>query len=164
MTHEPIESELNNAATIIDDEDVMVALYLLMDYSHDVGGSYYTHKVKGMGENKRYSYCFRFDGATATIPRLEAWDSSAHTTIDKHVLGAGTAINSFVKAIKTTDSLPGGSWVGTAIAGLANYIELDSAALTVAKDLYANIKIVIPADYATPAVEAFVLTVRFTWN
>jgi hypothetical protein len=165
MTHEPTESELNNAATVIDDEDdVMVALCLLMDYSHDVGGAYYTHKVLGMGENKRYSFCFGFDGATATIPRLEAWDTSAHSTTDKHVLGAGTPANSFVKAIKTTDSLPGNDWVGTAIAGTSNYVNLDSAALTVAKDLYANIKIVIPVDYATPAVENFVLTVRFTWN
>ena len=164
MTHEPSESELNNAATIIDDINaVTVGLCLLMDYSHNVGGSYYTHKVKGMGENKRYVYCFRFDGATAMIPRLEAWDTSAHTTSAKHVLGAGTPANSFVKAIKTTSGLPGDSWVGTAIAGIANYIELDSAALTIAKDLYANIKVVIPGNYATPAAEAFVLTVRYTY-
>jgi len=164
MTHEPTSDELNAAASIIDDTDpVTVALCLLMDYSHDVGGAYYTHKVIGMSENKRYVFCFAFDGATATIPRLEAWDTSAHSTANKHVLGAGTATNSFVKAVKTTDALPGAGWVGTTIAGASNYVELDSVALSVAKDLYANIKIVIPGNYATPAAETFVLTVRYNY-
>ncbi len=164
MTHEPTADELNAAASIIDDLlDVEVALCLLMDYSHDVGGAYYTHIVIGMGENKRYVFCFSFDGATATIPRLEAWDDDTHTTSAKYVLGNGTPANSFVKAVKTTDALPGASWVGTAIAGASNYVELDTAALTVAKDLYTNIKLVIPAAYATPSAETYVLTVRFTY-
>ena len=164
MTHEPTSDELNAAASSISDvADVTVALCLLMDYSHNVGGAYYTHKVLGMGENKRYSFAFRFDGITATIPRLEAWDTSAHSTANKHVLGAGTPANSFAKAVKTTDALPGANWVGTAIAGALNYVELDSAALTGAKDLYANIKIVIPTSYATPAAETFVWTIRYTY-
>lgn len=164
MTHEPTSDELNTAASVIsDDADVDIALCLLMDYSHNVGGAYYTHKVIGMGENKRYVFCFAFDGATAMIPRLEAWDDSNHTTIAKNVLGAGTPANSFIKAVKTTDALPGAGWTGTAIAGASNYVELDSAALTVAKDLYANIKIVLPQSYATPAAETFCLTVRYTW-
>lgn len=164
MTHEPTSDELNNAASVISDSaDTTVALCLLMDYSHDVGGAYYTHKVIGMGENKQYVYCFSFDGATAMIPRLEAWDDDNHTKSDKHVLGAGTPANSFVKAVKTTDAPAGAGWAGTAIAGASNYVELDSAALTVAKALYANIKIVIPTAYATPVAETFVLTVRYTW-
>ncbi len=164
MTHEPTSDEKNAAASVIpDDAPLDVALCLLMDYSHDVGGAYYTHKVIGMGENKRYVFCFAFDGATAMIPRLEAWDDSNHTTSAKHVLGAGTAANSWVKAVKTTDALPGAGWAGTAIAGASNYVELDSAALASAKDLYANIKITIPQSYATPAAETFVLTVRYTW-
>ena len=164
MTHEPTADELNAAASIIDDVlDVEVALCLLMDYSHDVGGAYYTHKVIGMNENKRYVYCFSFDDATATIPRLEAWDTSAHATANKHVLGAGTPANSFVKAIMTTNALPRVGWVGTAIAGASNYVELDIAALVAAKDLYANLKIKIPAAYVTPAAETYVLTVRYTY-
>ena len=164
MTHEPTSDELNTAATIISDvADTTVALCLLMDYSHNVGGAYYTHKVLGMSENKRYVFAFRFDGITATIPRLEAWDTSAHLTSNKHVLGAGTPANSFAKAVKTTDALPGAGWVGTAIAGALNYVELDSAALTGAKDLYANIKIVIPTAYATPASETFIWTIRYTY-
>ena len=173
MTHEPTADELNSASPIIDpDVAKTVAKCLLMDYSHNVGGSYYTHLVKGMSENKRYVYCFSFDGDTATEPQLEAWDDINHDSYDKNILGLGTPASSMLKAICTTDSLPGTNWVGTAIAGSdsSRVIKLNSGngALSLAsgetKDLYANIKIVIPAGYATPAVENFILTVRYTWN
>jgi hypothetical protein len=166
LTHEPTQSELNAAAEIIDAlSDTTITKCLLMDYSHDVGGSYYTHLVKGMGENKRYVFAFSFDGATATEPQLEAWDNSDHDSSDNHVLGNGTPANSMVKAVCTTDSLPGASWVGTAIAGASNVVLLNAGngALSVAKDLYSNIKIVIPAAYADSAVETFVLTCRYTY-
>lgn len=165
MTSEPTASQLNAAATVISDSaDTTVALCLLMDYSHM--GGYYTRKVIGMGEDKRYVFCFSLNGATATEPRLEAWDDSDHDSQAKHVLGADTPANSMVKAVCTTDALPGASWVGTAIAGASNYVLLNAGngALVGAKDLYANIKIVIPTAYATPAVETFVLTIRFTWS
>ena len=166
MTHEPTQDELNAAASIIDDvSDVTVAECLLMDYSHNVGGSYYTHLIVGMSENKRYVFCFSLDGATATEPQLEAWDDDDHDSSDKHVLGNGTPANSMIKAVCTTDALPGVGWAGTAIAGASNVVLLNAGngALGVAKDLYANIKIVIPADYSTPAVETFILTCRFTY-
>jgi len=173
MTHEPTADELNAAATLIDPDDpVTVAKCLLMDYSHDVGGAYYTHLVKGMSENKRYVYAFSFNGATASEPQLEAWDDSDHDSTDKHVLGNGTPANSMVKAVCTTASLPGADWVGTTIAGASNIVQLNagSGALSelasgeTSQELYANIKIVIPAAYATPGVENFVLTVRYTWS
>ena len=124
-----------------------------------------------MGENKRYVFAFSFDGATASEPKLEAWDDSDHDSTDKHVLGNGTPDNSFVKAICTTNSLPGVNWTGSAIAG-ANKLNLndgngalgDVPSGQTTQELYANIKIVIPAGYSTPAVESFVLTVRYTWN
>ena len=166
MTHEPTSDELNTAAEIIDPSlAVTVTKCLLMDYSHDVGGSYYTHLVKGMSENKKYVYCFSFDGATATEPQLEAWDTSAHTTILKHVLGANTPANSMMKGVCTTTTLPGVGWAGTALAGASNVLLLNdgSGALGAAGHLYANLKIVIPAAYTTPAAETFVLTVRYTW-
>jgi len=31
-------------------------------------------------------------------------------------------------------------------------------------ELYANLAIVIPAGYANPAIETFVLTVRYAWS
>lgn len=166
MTHEPTASELNSAAEIIDPAlAVTVTKCLLMDYSHDVGGPYYTHDVIGMGLNKKFVYCFSFDGATATEPQLEAWDTSAHTTILKHVLGAGTPANSMMKGVCTTTTLPGVGWAGTALAGAANVLLLNdgAGALLVAGDLYANLKIVIPAAYSTPAAETFCLTIRFTY-
>jgi len=175
MTTEPTPTELNEASTIIDaDDDKQVNLCLLMDYSHDVGGAYYTHEVIGMGENKRYVFAFSFDGATASEPQIEAWDDENHDSTDKHVLGAGTPADSMVKAICTTDSLPGVDWAGNPIAGSASarILELNvgNGALSsvpsgqTTQELYANIKIVIPQAYATPSVETFVLTCRFTWN
>src|SRR3972149_4080005 len=103
MTHEPTSGELSAAAEIIDPSvAVTVSKCLWMNYSHEIFGSYYTHLVKGMSENKRFVFCFSFDGATASEPQLEAWDTNAHTTFNNNVLGAGTANNSFVKAICTT--------------------------------------------------------------
>jgi len=166
MTHEPTSGELNAAASLIDAVNpVTVAKCLLMDYSHDVGGSYYTHLVKGMSENKRYVYCFSFDAATATEPQLEAWDTSAHATAVKNVLGLGTALNSFVKGVCTTVTLPGVGWAGASLAGASNVLLLNAGngAILGGGALYANLKIVIPAAYATPAAETFVLTCRYTY-
>jgi hypothetical protein len=165
MTHEPTPAELNAAAEIIDPSvAVFVTKCLLMDYSYDVGGYFYTHQVIGMGLNKKFVYCFSFDDATATEPQLEAWDTSAHTTTNKHVLGAGTPANSMMQAKCTTTTLPGTADFPV-IAGAANVVLLNdgSGALSGAADLYANMKIKIPAAYATPAAETFVLTVRFTY-
>lgn len=175
MTHEPTASELNSASTIISETaDVKVEKCLLMDYSHDVGGAYYTHLVKGMGENKRYVFAFSFDGPTASEPQLEAWDDSNHNSTDKHVLGEGTPADSFVKGYVTTSGLPGASWVGTAIAGdgASRVLLLNDGggALGVVpsgqttQELYVNLQIVIPTDYDTPAIEEFIMACRYTWN
>lgn len=175
MTHEPTPAELNVASTIIDnDDDKQVNKCLLMDYSHNVGGSYYTHLVKGIGENKRYVFAFSFDGATATEPQLEAWDDENHNTYAKHVLGNGIPADSMIKVICTTDALPGEDWAGSPIAGSASarVIELNNGngALgslpsgQTTQELYANIKIVIPQAYATPSIESFCLAIRYTYN
>lgn len=172
MLAEPTSDQLNTAASKIDPDDPKtVDKCLLMDYSADVGGAYYTHLVLGMGENKRYVFGFSFDGATASEPQLEAWDDSNHDSTDKHVLGNGTPASSMVKAVCTTASLPGASWAGYALAG-ARVLQLNNgngalaalASAETSQELYANIKLVIPAAYATPAVENFVLTCRYTWS
>jgi hypothetical protein len=171
MTSEPTQDEINAAAPVIsDDADVEVTNVLLMDASHDIGGSYYTHKIIGVGENKRYVFVFSFDGATATEPQLEAWDSNLHTSFNKNVLGAGVALNSMIKGVCTTDALPGASWVGSALAGGTEVLLLNNGNGALGEpasgennDLYANLKIVLPEDFATPGAETFVLTTRFTW-
>ena len=166
MTHLPTQTELTNASPIIDPAlDVTVPMCLLMDYSHP--GGIYTKEVIGMGANARYVFCFAFDGATATEPQLEAWDDDTMTTTNKNVLGAGVPADSMVKAVCTTVSLPGTNWVGVAIAGsgATRVVPLNAGAgaLVGAGELYANVKIVIPANYATPAIETFSLVVRYTF-
>jgi hypothetical protein len=166
MTHQPTSDELNANAEIIDPSlAVTVSKCLLMDYSHDVSGSYYTHLVKGMGLNKKYSFMFSFDDATATEPQLEVWDDATHTTAIKNVLGLGTANNSFIKGKCTTNTLPGDNWPGASLAGASNVLLLNdgNGALVGSTDLYANLKIVLPANYATPAAESFVFSVRYTY-
>ena len=172
MTHQPTADELNAAAEVIDPiNPVTVTKCLLMDYSHNIGGAYYTHLVNGMAGNHKYAFMFSFDGATATEPQLEAWDDATHTTANKNVLGLGTALNSFVKGICTTNILPGAGWAGAPLAGASNVLLLNggngaigalpSGAVT--QELYANLKIVIPGGYSTPAAESFVLTARYTY-
>lgn len=166
MTHTPTASELNAAAAIIDTVNpVTIPLCLFYDYSHNIGGSYYTHKVIGMSENKRYVFGFSFDGATATEPQLEAWDDATHTTAIKNVLGVGTPANSMVKAVCTTYALPGGGWAGVSLAGASNVLLLNGGlgAISFAGELYSNIKIVLPANYSTPAAETFTITARYSY-
>lgn len=178
LDHEPTESELNEHGVIIDDNaDKIVPECLVMDYSHNWGGDYYTYLVKGMGEAKRFVFNFSFNGTTAKEPQLEAWDDDTHTTITKRVLGGnGTGgespNNSMVRAIATTYTSPGENWAGTRLAGGldANIVKLNEGNGAVELppgasevNLYANIKIIIPQAYDTPAVETFVLTCRYTW-
>ena len=163
---EPTEDELNQAYPIITTSDLTVEHCLLFDYSASK-----LDEIEGMGDNKRYVFCFSFDGATANEPQLEAWDNNVHNTVNNNVLGVATGEDSFIKAVCTTLSLPGASWAGTPIAGATDVLLLnngngaldDLATGETSQELYANIKIVIPANYDTPAVETFVLTVRHTW-
>jgi len=163
---EPTEDELNQAYSIIDTSDLTVEHCLLFDYSASK-----LDEIEGMGENKRYVFCFSFDGATASEPQLEAWDNSTHNTVNNNVLGVETGEDSFIKAVCTTLSLPGAEWAGTPIAGANDVLLLnngngalsDLATGETSQELYCNVKIVIPANYDTPAIETFVLTVRYTW-
>jgi hypothetical protein len=180
MTTVPTADELNAHAVIIsDDAEKLVPECLVMDYSGDWNGHYHTHLVIGMGENKRYAFAFSFDGATANEPQLEAWDDVNHDTFDKNVLGLGIEGDSMVKAICTSGGAPGSNWALTGGAGIAiagdsstRVVQLNdgNGALPIletgetSQELYANIAIVIPIAYATPAVESFVLTVRYTWQ
>ncbi|SDU38137.1 hypothetical protein [Desulfobacula phenolica] len=118
------------------------------------------------GGNKRYVFAIYFDGATAGIPYLEAWDSSAHATADNNFLGGGTPANSSIRAITTTNAVPGSdTWAGTPLAGTDSRIELDTAALTVAKNLYFNIKQLVTNGTHTPGSStALVLTLRYLYS
>jgi len=166
---EPTELELTIAAPHIDPDDPMtVEKCFIFDDSEGPGT---LREINGMGINRRYVFCFMFDGATASEPQLEAWDNSSHNTANFHVLGNGTPANSMIKGVATTLALPGEGWSGIPIADTNVLLLNDGAgALPVldstesAHDRYCNLKIVIPADYPTPAVEPFVLTVRYLYN
>lgn len=117
------------------------------------------------GGDTRYVFCIYFDGATAGIPYLEAWDDNTHTSVDDDFLGAGTPANSTIKAIATTNGAPGSStWSGTALAGTSSRIALDTAALSGAKGLYFNIKQVIPSTFTPQQDTSIVLTLRYLYS
>jgi len=83
-------------------------------------------------------------------------------------LGQGVASASWYKAICTTTSTPGADWTGISLAGLgaSNVLLLNdgNGALTAAKNLYFNFKVVIPGGYLIPAVHTPMLVCTYTTN
>ena len=118
------------------------------------------------GGDNQYVFAIYFDGATAGVPYLEAWDNSSHATADNNFLGGGTHTNSSLKAITTTNAKPGSAtWAGTPLAGSDSRIELDTAALSGAKNLYFNIKQVVTQGIHNPGSSTdLVLTLRFLYS
>lgn len=117
------------------------------------------------GGNTRYVFAIYFDGATAGKPTLEAWNDNTHAAADDDFLGGGTPADSTLLAIATTNAVPGSAtWAGTPLSGTDSRIELDTAALTVAKNLYFNIKQVIPSTFTPQSDSAIVLTLRFLYS
>ncbi len=120
------------------------------------------------GGNTQYVFAIYFDGATAGIPYLEAWDDDTHATAVDPFLGDGTPANSSLKAITTTNAVPGSAtWAGTPLAGsgASNRIELDTAALTAAKNLYFNIKQYLTnGTHDAGSSTALVLTLRYLYS
>jgi hypothetical protein len=161
----PSEALLNRYAVQLDPiNPVNVPKYFLADYSLNL-----LKEIKLAGnQNKRYVFAAQFDGATATEPQLEAWDTASMDTIVSPALGAGTPASSWYKAISTNLSLPGVNWVGTSLAGsgVSNILLMNdgAGALAVASTLYFNFKIVIPGGYLTPVVATPVLSIVYTTN
>ena len=119
------------------------------------------------GLDKQFVICVSFDGATATEPQLEVWDNANLNTVTSVALGAGVPALSWYKGICTTDELPGvRTYVPLAGAGVSNVVKLNSGngALSDAKDLYFNFKIVIPAGIANPSAELPVIAITYTTN
>ena len=118
------------------------------------------------GGNKQYVFAIFFDGPTAGIPYLEAWDDDTHETADHDFLGSGTPSDSSVFAITTTDAAPGSdTWAGTPLAGDSSRISLATGPLTTSKNLYFNIKQVVTNGKHHPGTAAgLVLTLRFLYS
>lgn len=117
------------------------------------------------GGNTRYVFAIYFDGATAGIPYLEAWNTSAHAAADDDFLGGGTPANSTLRAISTTDAVPGSAtWSGTPLSGTDSRIALDDAALGGAANVYWNMKQLIPSTFTPQSDSDIVLTCRFLYS
>lgn len=117
------------------------------------------------GGDTRYVFAVYFDGPTAGIPTLEAWNDNTHAAANKAFLGGGTPANSTLKVISTTNGAPGSAtWAGTPLSGTDSRIELDTAALSAAKNLYFNIKQVVPSTFTPQQDTDIVLTLRFLYS
>lgn len=117
------------------------------------------------GGNTRYVFAIYFDGATAGIPYLEAWNSNAHAASDDDFLGGGTPANSTLIAIATTAAAPGSAtWAGTPLAGDSNRISLAAAAIASAQNVYFNIKQVLASTFAPQSDSGIVLTLRYLYS
>ncbi len=116
------------------------------------------------GGATRYVFAIYFDGPTAGIPYLEAWDSDAFETAANDYLGGGTPENSTIRAVVTTNGPPGSAtWAGTPLAGDSSRIALDVAALAAAKNLYWNMKLLLPAAFTPQTVSDLVLACRYLY-
>jgi hypothetical protein len=117
------------------------------------------------GGNTRYVFCVHFDGATAGIPYLEAWNDNTHAAANDDFLGGGTPANSTLKAIATTNAVPGSAtWSGTPLSGTDSRIALDTGALAGAKALYFNAKQSIASTFTPQSDTSIVLACRFLYS
>lgn len=117
------------------------------------------------GGDTRYVFAIYFDGATASIPYLEAWDDNTHATADDDFLGGGTPADSTLLAIATTNAAPGSAtWAGTPLSGTDSRVALDTDALAGAKNLYFNIKQIIASTFTPQVDTGIVLTLRFLYS
>jgi hypothetical protein len=122
------------------------------------------------GGDTQYVCCAWFSGVTVTVPYLEAYDDNTHATWASKPLGDGTPGNSCLKAITTTNAVPGSpTWDGTPLAGTDSRIALDTDPLAGAKYLYWNMKQILSdwmvnwstADWYNTGL---VLSIHFTYS
>jgi hypothetical protein len=122
------------------------------------------------GGNTRYVFAIYFDGATAGIPKIEAWDDSDHDSVIKTFLGGNgvdteSPTDSLFSAIATTNAVPGSAtWAGTPLAGATSRIDLDTAPLAGAQNCYFNLKMVVPYDFSPGDDTDIVFSLRFLYS
>jgi len=117
------------------------------------------------GGNTRYVFSAYVGGATAGIPYLECWNTNQHSLANTAFLGGGTPANSLIRCIATTNGAPGSAtWSGTPMSGTDSRIALDSAALTEAKYLYWNAKMVVPSTFTPEQNLNCVMALRILYS
>jgi len=160
----PTVQQLNSAAILITTIDVEVAHFFLADFSENE-----LKEIHLAGnQNKQYVFCAAFDAPTASEPILEIWDDQDCDSIDGYFLGESVANSSFFRGITTTDGLPGEDWTGKRLAGSSDnhflWLNNGSGALSVAKDLYWNLRITVPASFSSAAAETPCIVIKWTEN
>lgn len=167
----PSETDLIQAGVIVSPTTkIIIPKYFLSDVSAGI-----IKQIHNAGDNnKQYVFAFDFDGATASEPVLEVWDDITLSTTNYNILGLGTPNNSWVWGITTTDGLPGSSWigdtpsVGSKLAGSSSghflWLNNENGALSGAKTLYCQLKIIIPAGINTSGAEYPVFVCKYTAN
>ena len=152
----PASSSIEAPKTFIDDYSASVFDQVPLAGTTDGGQS---------GGNTRYVFAIYFDGATASTPYLEAWNTSSHAASDDPFLGSGTPASSTLKAIATTNAVPGSAtWAGTPLAGTSSRISLDTGALSGAQNVYFNIHQDISSGFSPQEDSDIVLTLRYTYS
>ena len=160
----PSESDYNRAGTLIDAvSDVEVDKCFLEDASAVLLKEIHNYKA-----NKRYVFAFSFDGETSSEPILELFDDDEFDSIDLYSLGEGVASDSWWRGVVTTSGLPGVDWTGIKLAGDGDghflYLNDEAGALSEAKVLYANFKVVLPAGGTHSGSELPVFVIKYTSN
>jgi len=158
----PGESALNGAGVVLDGTEQVFDSYFLNDAS-----AVLLKEIFLMGEgNYRYVLAFDFDDSTISEPVLEVWDDSDMDSIASVVLGEGTPTDSWIKGVVTTDALPGVAWTGSPLAGSSDghFLNLNNGngALSVAKTLYAQLKVVVPASQSDAGATTPILVCKYT--
>lgn len=160
----PSESSLNSAGVIILATDVIVPKYFLTDISANL-----LREIHNAGnQNKRYVYGFDFDGPTASEPSLELWDDDSFDSVTLDSLGAGDPESSWWRGIVTTGGAPEDDWVGDKLAGASDlhflWLNNGGGPLTIAKTLYCNLKIIVPANFTRAGADKPVIAIKYTTN
>jgi hypothetical protein len=161
----PSQTQLNSAGILLTGIEQTVPHYFLADIS-----AVLLKEIHNMGnKDKMYVFCFSFDAATASEPVLELWDDDTMDSIDLYSLGEGDSDDSWWKGIVTTDGTPpGADWVGSKLAGAADghflWLNRENGALTVAKDLYCQLKVIVPANFTVASTEHPIFAVKYTSN
>jgi hypothetical protein len=161
----PSEASLNQAGVVIGTVDTVVPHYFLADFSDNL-----LREIHNAGsQNLRYVFAVDFDAATATEPTLELWDDDGMDSILIDCLGAGDPTESWFEGICTTAAAPGStSWVGSKLAGASSthYLSLNAGlgALTVAKTLYFQLRITVPANFTSAGKGTPIFAIKYAEN
>jgi len=157
----PSIAQLTSSAPIVNGVEYTYEKHFLSDADAGI-----IKEINNMGSgNYRYVMAFNFTTATVNEPTLEIWDDSDLDSVNSTILGAGTPASSWYRGITTTDALPGAGWSGSRLAGSSdgNYLLLnaENGALTVAKTLYCQLKLVIPSTETGSGSNSSVIAVKF---